>query len=346
MFSIIVPVYNAVAHVERCIDSVLAQNYKCFELIIVNDGSSDGSEVLIRSRYGAFNNVKLIEQGNAGVSVARNVGISHSTGQYLVFLDSDDWLENGYLQYIADLISNSPASIDGVVLSYFLSSFSTKTKFSYHKRRGVIGSDEYCRMFLDGSVSNHPWDKVFKRSLYIDNDIKFPEGVGLGEDAVVSAMLGFYASSIYLSERAYLHYMQDTNGVTTRKLTVEKMIGLDKALSLIVKLYSSRYNARYLSKFYLFKFLSQLTFSSLKLFKKSGAPYENYCKHVNALTVHDFEGFRDCVVKFPIWWFSLLKIPVLSRYYILFLHKLSKLTKLLLIKFRWHCLSEKNKNSI
>ncbi|MCR6653794.1 MAG: glycosyltransferase family 2 protein [Cellvibrionaceae bacterium] len=261
MFSIIVPVYNAVAHVERCIDSVLAQNYKFFELILVNDGSSDGSEVLIRNRYGSLHNVKLIEQGNAGVSVARNVGINHSTGQYLVFLDSDDWLENGYLQYVADLISSSPAATDGVVLSYFLSSFSTKTKFSYHKRRGVIGSDEYCRMFLDGRVSNHPWDKVFKRSLYIGNNIKFPEGVSLGEDAVVSAMLGFYSSSIYLSERAYLHYMQDTNGVTTRRFTLEKMIGLDKALSQIVELYSSRYNGRYLSKFYLFKF-----FKSVNLF--------------------------------------------------------------------------------
>ena len=95
--SVIVPVYNAKDYIIRCIDSILEQTFKDIELILIDDGSTDGSE-LICDRYKSNNTVKVIHQENRGVSSARNRGLEVATGTYVAFVDSDDYLEKNMLQ--------------------------------------------------------------------------------------------------------------------------------------------------------------------------------------------------------------------------------------------------------
>ena len=99
--SVIVPVYNAKDYIIRCIDSILEQTFKDIELILIDDGSTDGSE-LICDRYKSNNTVKVIHQENRGVSSARNRGLEVATGTYVAFVDSDDYLEKNMLQQMLD----------------------------------------------------------------------------------------------------------------------------------------------------------------------------------------------------------------------------------------------------
>lgn len=109
--SVIVPVYNVEKYLHRCVDSILAQTFTDFELILVDDGSSDNSGIICDEYDSLHNNVKIIHQTNQGVSVARNLGLSYATGDIIVFVDSDDFVEPDYLQSIADEFESSNAQV-------------------------------------------------------------------------------------------------------------------------------------------------------------------------------------------------------------------------------------------
>lgn len=103
-FSIIVPVYNVEQYLENCINSVLNQSFRNFQLILVDDGSKDSSGEICDRFAQKDSRVKVIHKPNAGVSAARNTGIDIATGQFICFIDSDDWIESEYLQKIVDEI--------------------------------------------------------------------------------------------------------------------------------------------------------------------------------------------------------------------------------------------------
>ena len=98
MISIIIPVYNVEKFLPQCIDSILAQTYKDFELILVDDGSPDGSPAICDSYAQRDERVRVIHQKNAGVSAARNNGIEHAKSEWISFVDSDDWVEPSYIE--------------------------------------------------------------------------------------------------------------------------------------------------------------------------------------------------------------------------------------------------------
>lgn len=102
--SIIVPVYNVEQYLENCINSVLNQSFRNFQLILVDDGSKDSSGEICDRFVQKDSRVKVIHKSNAGVSAARNAGIDIATGQFICFIDSDDWIESEYLQKIVDEI--------------------------------------------------------------------------------------------------------------------------------------------------------------------------------------------------------------------------------------------------
>lgn len=102
-FSIIVPVYNVEKYIKKCIDNIERQTFTDYEVIVVNDGTKDNSIELIKDR-----NVKIINQKNKGLSAARNIGVKHAKGEYLIFLDSDDYWEEGLLEEIENSLDNDP----------------------------------------------------------------------------------------------------------------------------------------------------------------------------------------------------------------------------------------------
>lgn len=111
LLSIIVPIYNARTYIEKCIESILRQNFRDYELILVDDGSIDGSGYICDTYAGLDSRIHVIHQLNKGVSSARNTGLEAATGQYVCFVDADDWIESDLFQVCMDTIESSGADI-------------------------------------------------------------------------------------------------------------------------------------------------------------------------------------------------------------------------------------------
>ena len=106
-YSFIVPVYNTKKYLKKCLDSLIKQTFKDFEIIIVNDGSTDNSMEIIEKYKNKYSNIKVIEQQNQGLSLARNNGVKKTSGEYILFIDSDDYIEKDLLKQIDKNIGNA-----------------------------------------------------------------------------------------------------------------------------------------------------------------------------------------------------------------------------------------------
>lgn len=183
-FSVIIPLYNKAPYVAKAIESVLAQTFTDFELVIVDDGSTDGSAEIAEKTITGHPNCKLIRQENTGVSVARNNGVAASQGDYLCFLDADDWWEPTFLEKMSKFIDEFPeAGIYGA-------NYTIVNETKHKTRVAPIGVDEgfekgyinYCRVY-EKNLSMPLWTGAvcMPRSIF-DEFGGFPKGIKLGED--------------------------------------------------------------------------------------------------------------------------------------------------------------------
>lgn len=174
MISIIVPVYGVEKYLRQCVDSVLAQTYSNWELILVDDGSPDACPQICDEYSAADPRIRVIHQSNGGVSVARNSGISHSSGEYIIFIDSDDKV---HPEYIADLYRMAvDLSVDVACVDFISSENSYIKKISSENK--VFSGVDFCRRILYQNVigiNPSPWGKLIKSEFLTDNF--FPEGI-------------------------------------------------------------------------------------------------------------------------------------------------------------------------
>lgn len=203
-FSVIVPVYNAEKYLEKCILSVIHQSYDNWELILVDDGSKDGSPRIVDEYAGKDNRIIAIHQQNAGPGIARNNGIKRATGDYVVFLDSDDYIDEDYFALLApkaeksevvfiDVLQIAP---DGKVLSKeLMSEYKGWTK------------DRILRSQMTGKI---PWGgvrKTARRAILVDNDIQYTDHK-VGEEALYSFRLVYAAKTVdFLDEKPVYYYV-------------------------------------------------------------------------------------------------------------------------------------------
>ena len=183
-FSVVIPLYNKASYVAKAIGSVLAQTFADYELVIVNDGSKDNSAEIAEKAIAEKPNCKLIRQENAGVSVARNNGVAASQGDYLCFLDADDWWEPTFLEEMSKLIEEfSKAGIYGT--NYTIVN-DTKKK----TRVAPIGVDagfekgyiNYCQVYAK-TLAMPLWTGAVCVPRTVFNEFGgFPKGIKLGED--------------------------------------------------------------------------------------------------------------------------------------------------------------------
>lgn len=180
--SIVVPVYNDQEYIYECITSVIRQNDEDYEIIIVDDGSSDNSFSICQDLCQSRQNIKLFKNPQKGVSSARNYGIQKSTGEYILFLDSDDKFTSNSLKIVRNYINKEYDFIMGTYSSCYISS----KKKIYRNTIPFEGSisdfiehiDDYLQLFL----LQNPTAKVFKAAIIRKNDIVFPQHLSYGED--------------------------------------------------------------------------------------------------------------------------------------------------------------------
>ncbi len=176
--SVIIPVYNTKTYLLKCVESVLAQTFTDFELILVDDGSTDGSEELCESCAARDERIRVFHQKNRGVSAARNLGVSHAQGEWICYVDSDDAVLPDYLKDMVEAADDDT----GLVMS----------SITHVRHAGVIPEDitvsgkEMVRYFLDHHilVDSGPVAKLFLRRILTQYQLTFPENICYGEDMV------------------------------------------------------------------------------------------------------------------------------------------------------------------
>ena len=170
MVSIIVPVYNVAQYLSKCIESILEQSYTDFELILVNDGSSDNSLEICKVYSQRDNRIVLIDKPNGGVSTARNVGILASKGEYITFVDSDDYLRKDFIEA---LITGVNDEIDLVVAGVTRVQDEVFSEFKFPDKE--FAENDYDLLFSKYQLHKHgsPWGKLFKSSIINKDGIEF-----------------------------------------------------------------------------------------------------------------------------------------------------------------------------
>ena len=213
--SVIVPVYNVEKYIGRCIESILAQTFTDFELILVDDGSPDKSGTICDEYAKIDSRVRVIHKENGGVSSARNKGLDEARGEWIVFVDSDDWVEEEYLSvfFVHDTRK------DGLVLQGMIFDYDTYSKPIIFENRLIAGENfvkevSACNIMRYGG----PCCKLFNNSIIQASNIRFPLDYSYGEDTVFFYQYLVFVNEIRLSSKANYHYIQDSSVSLMRRV--------------------------------------------------------------------------------------------------------------------------------
>ena len=220
--SIIVPMYNVEKYISKCLDSLVNQTLKDIEIIIIDDGSTDNSANIVKEYMKKYNNIILLSQKNSGQAVARNNGIRKATGEFLCFVDSDDWID---LEMCEKLYNYNEKDI---VYSKFI--------YYYDQNKQIIPIDLYKKVNNEQArymfKNSGPCQKIIRRSLIVDNNLFFPEGI-IYEDSAVIPALALYTDKIkYIDEPLY-YYLQRMGSTMNVEKFSEKLLDVFKSVEVL-----------------------------------------------------------------------------------------------------------------
>lgn len=215
--SIIIPVFNVEKYILKCIKSVLNQkDFKSFEVIIVNDGTTDSSITSIEETIKPFPNITVIHQENKGLSEARNIGMKHARGEYISFIDSDDWIEPEMISvmYERAVKTKSEIAVCNIRKVYFDESANIENMDSGFPDGTIISSEEAIGYyFQQKKVTGHVCNKIFKSELFTRNNIRFPVDKKY-EDMPTCFELFWCSSKIVFVKDFFYNYVQRNESIT------------------------------------------------------------------------------------------------------------------------------------
>lgn len=221
LISIIVPVYNSKAHLECCVTSILNQSYKQFELLLIDDGSSDGSSGLCDELSQKSEKIRVIHKENGGVSSARNAGLDMASGDYIVFVDSDDVISNNYVETFIES-SHKGDLILGMIEDVYFDD--TGSIIKRHTRNvdapdcGIL-ADEYYKLL---ELLRVPVVKLYKRDIIEANHIRFDENLSVAEDQVFNFAYYKHIKTYSLEPRSVYKYYHQYNSSSLSSTKTKK----------------------------------------------------------------------------------------------------------------------------
>lgn len=214
--SIIIPIYNLESYLEKCLDSIVCQDCQAIEVVLVNDGSVDNSGKIADDYANRYSFISVIHQENQGVSVARNNGLLIAKGDYIWFVDGDDWVDETAVNKITqlcakgvDIIFIGKADVvDGLCLNSLSQSKSILTP--------KLLEENFLNL-LSKNITYFPWDKIVKKQLLIDNHLFFNKKYTVGEDYFWNVGLLSHAQTFMLIDDALYFYRKFRNGSATER---------------------------------------------------------------------------------------------------------------------------------
>ena len=234
--SVIVPIYKVEKFIERCVRSLMEQTLNNVEYIFVDDASPDNSIQILQSVLREYSHrsqqINIITHGqNKGLPAARNTGLAVAKGEYIFHCDSDDYVEPDMLKQMYEVAKENHADI--VWCDWYLT-FEKKER--YMNQPDYITPIDALKGMLGGAMKFNVWNKLVKRSLYIDNNITFPTGYGMGEDMTMM-MLFAHANKIKYLPEAFYHYVKLNTGAFSQtysdKHIVELRYNVDRIIDYI-----------------------------------------------------------------------------------------------------------------
>lgn len=289
MVTIVVPVYNAERYVARCIDSIIGQSYSNFELILINDGSTDKSEAICE-RYVDDCRVRIINKVNGGVSSARNEGIRKARGKYITFVDADDWIDKDYVKVLVDNIKDYDLSI----CQYWQV---TKNGESKIVEPGLNNIDspfmffcEYTEKNMDYNtiVRSRPhgfvWRCMFRKSVINEHGLTFNSKISYSEDLLflLQYLAEIPSDGVNYVDQALYYYFYDNESsachqITKKNLIESRSVFILELIEICKKYYhdSRQYDLR----------INEIRYDAI---------YENI---FNLISIKDYKEFRNNLVQ-------------------------------------------------
>lgn len=227
MVSVIVPVYNTGKYLRKCVDSLLEQTYSDVEIILVDDGSTDESPAICDDYAAKHKNVAVIHQANSGVSRARNRGLEAMHGEYVCFVDSDDYVEKNYIEALLDALEKDKAD---VAECNIMRECKGERSFPLYMNQAVLRKNEIYEYWKAANKVSFPYvyapscRRLFKTSIIKDNDIRFPEGVWTSEDQVFLYLYMQYVQTITVIPDVYYIYVDRDTSVCNNQFVAQRNI--------------------------------------------------------------------------------------------------------------------------
>ena len=215
--SIVVPVYNVEQYLEKCISSILKQSFRDFELILVDDGSSDKSGVLCDEYAKKDKRIRTIHQDNAGLSAARNTGIDAAAGEYITFVDSDDWIEPDTYEKAVGFLQRNQLEI--VCFDFYTERNNKKNYRPMYDKDMVFTGNEALNEILKEKIDNSAWDKLCLKNLF--NDLHYPVGRVFEDVALTYKVLAKASRIGYLKQPLY-HYVKRKTSIIGTSFSAQK----------------------------------------------------------------------------------------------------------------------------
>ncbi|WP_283680829.1 glycosyltransferase family 2 protein [Parablautia sp. Marseille-Q6255] len=221
LISVIVPIYNVEKYLERCVNSLLNQRYRNIEVLLVDDGSTDKSGEICDSFQQVDTRVKVFHKKNGGVSDTRNFGIEKATGEYLAFVDSDDYVSSDYLGSLYTMLTQKNADI--AMCSY---QKTKSSKIEYNDNitaydTALISNEETLeKMLYRKGIDSYCWGKLYRKTLF--DEIRFPVGE-LFEDVKIMYKVYDKANRIVFNQAKLYFYYQRSGSIVNSEFSIRKM---------------------------------------------------------------------------------------------------------------------------
>ena len=220
LFSIIIPVYNAEKYLPICMESLLQQTYKSFEVLLINDGSTDDSGNLCDKYASRDDRIRVFHCNNQGAGCARNVGLDYAVGQYILFVDSDDWLETDTLAIFVQSLKSYDWLIGCSHNCYFNQESLSSVKVDYFYPESTYHSkSEVRQMYVEiatNGVSHAPHNKVYKREIIEKYRLRFPSRPKYEDLAFNNAYVDKIDSLVIINEHTYNYRVSNLEGVAQK----------------------------------------------------------------------------------------------------------------------------------
>ena len=246
LISIIIPVYNVEKYIEKCVDSLISQTYNNIEIILVNDGSTDDSGVICDNLSKKDSRIVVLHQKNAGVSAARNNGLDIMKGEFVTFVDSDDYIDTHFIECLYTALAENNADIS--TCGHYRVEFDGSLKKIYHLSDNpeeiicLSGKDSIMNMFYEKICSASSGSKLYKRALF--DDLRYP-GYIMGEDTYIVYHTFKKSTLIAHTNKPMYYYVQHSASVTNSKCNYFKFYDYVRLYDHIVSIENSEHESEY-----------------------------------------------------------------------------------------------------